>query len=100
MSRRQSTVLAFALAGALSLTVVSVPAAFAADAGAFGQVNAAAPLQADAGGFVISADGVLVGVHRWGHRGAHHRGRDQDRHQRLHRCTSDEGLGSCVRARD
>ena len=61
MSRRQSTVLAFALAGALSLTVVSVSAAFAADAGAAGRVNAAAPLQADAGGFVINADGVLVG---------------------------------------
>mgnify|MGYP000994762469 FL=1 len=60
MSRRQSTVLAFALAGALSLTVVSVPAAFAADAGAFGQVNAAAPLRADADGFTIDADGVLV----------------------------------------
>lgn len=61
MSRRQSTVLAFALAGALSLTVVSVSAAFAADAGAAGRVNAAAPLQADADGFVINADGVLVG---------------------------------------
>lgn len=59
MSRRQSTVLAFALAGALSLTVVSVPAAFAADAGAFGQVNAAAPLRADADGLTID-DGVLV----------------------------------------
>ena len=60
MSHRKSTVLAFALAGALSLTVVSVPAAFAADAGAAGRVNAAAPLHADADGFTIDADGVLV----------------------------------------
>ena len=47
MSHRKSTVLAFALAGALSLTVVSVPAAFAADAGAAGRVDAAAPLHAN-----------------------------------------------------
>ena len=60
MSHRKSTVLAFALAGALSLTVVSVPAAFAADASAAGRVNAAAPLQANADGFTIDADGVLV----------------------------------------
>lgn len=60
MSHRKLTVLAFALAGALSLTVVSVPAAFAADAGAAGRVNAAAPLQVDADGFTIDADGVLV----------------------------------------
>ena len=60
MSHRKSTVLAFALAGALSLTVVSVPAAFAADAGAAGRVNAAAPLHANADGFTIDADGVLV----------------------------------------
>ena len=60
MSHRKSTVLAFALAGALSLTVVSVPAAFAADAGTAGRVNAAAPLQANADGFTIDADGVLV----------------------------------------
>ena len=60
MSHRKLTVLAFALAGALSLTVVSVPAAFAADAGAAGRVNAAAPLHADADGFTIDADGVLV----------------------------------------
>lgn len=60
MSHRKSTVLAFALAGTLSLTVVSVPAAFAADAGAFGRVNAAAPLHANADGFTIDADGVLV----------------------------------------
>ena len=60
MSHRKLTVLALALAGALSLTVVSVPAAFAADAGAAGRVNAAAPLQADADGFTIDADGVLV----------------------------------------
>lgn len=60
MSRRQSTVLAFALAGALSLTGVGVPAALAADTGAFGQVNAASPLRADADGFTIDADGVLV----------------------------------------
>lgn len=60
MSHRKSTVLAFALAGALSLTVVSVPAAFAADTGAVGPVNAAAPLQANADGFTIDADGVLV----------------------------------------
>ena len=60
MSHRKLTLLAFALAGALSLTVVSVPAAFAADAGAAGRVNAAAPLQVDADGFTIDADGVLV----------------------------------------
>ena len=60
MSHRKSTVLAFALAGTLSLTVVSVPAAFAADAGTFGRVNAAAPLHANADGFTIDADGVLV----------------------------------------
>lgn len=60
MSHRKSTVLAFALAGALSLTVVSVPAAFAADTGAVGPVNAAAPLHANADGFTIDADGVLV----------------------------------------
>ncbi len=60
MSHRKSTVLAFALAGALSLTVVSVPAAFAADAGAAGRANAAAPLHANADGFTIDADGVLV----------------------------------------
>ena len=60
MSHRKLTVLAFALAGALSLTVVSVPAAFAADAGAAGRVNAAAPLHANADGFTIDADGVLV----------------------------------------
>ena len=60
MSHRKSTVLAFALAGTLSLTVVSVPAAFAADAGAAGRVNAAAPLHANADGFTIDADGVLV----------------------------------------
>ena len=60
MSHRKSMVLAFALAGALSLTVVSVPVAFAADAGAVGPVNAAAPLQANADGFTIDADGVLV----------------------------------------
>lgn len=60
MSHRKSTVLAFALAGALSLTVVSVPAAFAADAGVAGRANAAAPLHANADGFTIDADGVLV----------------------------------------
>ena len=60
MSHRKLTVLAFALAGTLSLTVVSVPAAFAADAGAFGRVHAAAPLHANADGFTIDADGVLV----------------------------------------
>ena len=60
MSHRKSTVLAFALAGALSLTVASVPAAFAADASAAGRVNAAAPLHANADGFTIDADGVLV----------------------------------------
>ncbi len=59
MSHRNSIVLAFALAGALSLTGVGVPAALAADTGAFGQVNAAAPLRADADGFTID-DGVLV----------------------------------------
>ena len=60
MSHRKSTVLAFALAGALSLTVVSVPAAFAADAGAAGRTHAAAPLHANADGFTVDADGVLV----------------------------------------
>ena len=60
MSHRKSTVLAFALASALSLTVVSVPAAFAADAGAAGRVHAAAPLHANADGFTVDADGVLV----------------------------------------
>ena len=60
MSHRKLTVLAFALAGALSLTVVSVPAAFAADAGVAGRVNAATPLHANANGFTIDADGVLV----------------------------------------
>lgn len=60
MSHRKSTVLAFALAGALSLTVVSVPAAFAADAGTAGRVHAAAPLHANADGFTVDADGVLV----------------------------------------
>lgn len=60
MSHRKSTVLAFALAGTLSLTMVSVPAAFAADAGAVGRVGAAAPLHANADGFTIDADGVLV----------------------------------------
>lgn len=60
MSHRKSMVLAFALAGALSLTVVSVPAAFAADAGAAGRTHAAAPLHANADGFTVDADGVLV----------------------------------------
>ena len=60
MSHRKSMVLAFALAGALSLTVVSVPAAFAADAGAAGWTHAAAPLHANADGFTVDADGVLV----------------------------------------
>ena len=60
MSHRNSIVLAFALAGAPSLTGVGVPAALAADTGAFGQVNAASPLRADADGFTIDADGVLV----------------------------------------
>ena len=60
MSHRKLTVLAFTLAGALSLTVVSVPAAFAADAGVAGRVNAVAPLHANADGFTIDADGVLV----------------------------------------
>lgn len=60
MSHRKSTVLAFALAGALSLTAVSVPAAFAADAGVAGRAHAAAAPQANADGFTIDADGVLV----------------------------------------
>ena len=60
MSHRKSMVLAFALASTLSLTVVSVPAAFAADAGATGRVHAAAPLHANADGFTVDADGVLV----------------------------------------
>ena len=74
MSHRKSTVLAFALASALSLTVVSVPAAFAADAGAAGRVNAAAPLHANADGFTVYADGVLVS-----YTGRCH----QDRYERL-----------------
>jgi len=53
-------VLAFALAGALSLTAVSMPAAFAADTGTGGQVNAAAAPQANNDEFTIDADGVLV----------------------------------------
>lgn len=60
MSHRKSMVLAFALAGALSLTAVSMPAAFAADTGAGGQVNAAAAPQANNDEFTIDADGVLV----------------------------------------
>lgn len=60
MSHRKSMVLAFALAGALSLTVVSMPAAFAADTGTGGQVNAAAAPQANNDEFTIDADGVLV----------------------------------------
>ena len=61
MSHRKSMVLAFALAGALSLTAVSMPAAFAADTGTGGQVNAAAAPQANNDEFTIDADGVLVG---------------------------------------
>ena len=60
MSNRKSMVLAFALAGALSLTAVSMPAAFAADTGTSGQVNAAAAPQANNDEFTIDADGVLV----------------------------------------
>ena len=60
MSHRKSMVLAFALAGALSLTAVSMPAAFAADTGTSGQVNAAAAPQANNDEFTIDADGVLV----------------------------------------
>ena len=60
MSHRKSMVLAFALAGALSLTAVSMPAAFAADTGTGGQVNAAAAPQANNDEFTIDADGVLV----------------------------------------
>ena len=60
MSHRKSMVLAFALAGALSLTAVSMPAAFAADTGTGGQVNAAAAPQANIDEFTIDADGVLV----------------------------------------
>ena len=60
MSHRKSMVLAFALAGALSLTAVSMPAAFAADTGTSGQVNAADAPQANNDEFTIDADGVLV----------------------------------------
>lgn len=60
MSHRKSMVLAFALAGALSLTAVSMPAAFAADTGAGGQVNAAAAPHANNDEFTVDADGVLV----------------------------------------
>ncbi|WP_315299112.1 leucine-rich repeat protein, partial [uncultured Actinomyces sp.] len=60
MSHRKSMVLAFALAGALSLTAVSMPAAVAADTGTGGQVNAAAAPQANNDEFTIDADGVLV----------------------------------------
>ena len=60
MSHRKSMVLAFALAGALSLTAVSMPAAFAADTGTGGQVNAAAAPQANNDEFTVDADGVLV----------------------------------------
>ena len=60
MSHRKSMVLAFALAGALSLTPVSMPAAFAADTGTGGQVNAVAAPQANNDEFTIDADGVLV----------------------------------------
>ena len=60
MSHRKSTVLAFAFVGTLSLTLVSVPAAFAAGADTFGRVSAAPPLHANADGFTIDADGVLV----------------------------------------
>ena len=60
MSHRKSMVLAFALAGALSLTAVSMPAAFAADTGTSGQVNAAAAPQANNDEFTVDADGVLV----------------------------------------
>ena len=60
MSHRKSMVLAFALVGALSLTAVSMPAAFAADTGTGGQVNAAAAPQANNDEFTVDADGVLV----------------------------------------
>ena len=60
MSHQKSMVLAFALAGALSLTAVSMPAAFAADTGAGGQVNAAAAPHAINDEFTVDADGVLV----------------------------------------
>ena len=60
MSHRKSMVLAFALAGALSLTAVSMPAAFAADTGTGGQVNEAAAPQANNDEFTVDADGVLV----------------------------------------
>lgn len=60
MSHRKSMVLAFALAGALSLTAVSMPAAFAADTGTGGQVNAAAAPHANNDEFTVDADGVLV----------------------------------------
>ena len=60
MSHRKSMVLAFALAGALSLTAVSMPAAVAADTGTGGQVNAAAAPQANNHEVTIDADGGLV----------------------------------------
>ena len=61
MSHSKFAVLAFALAGTLSLTALGVPAAHAVSADAAGQANAAASLNADADGFIINADGVLVG---------------------------------------
>ena len=60
MSRGKVSVLALALAGALSLTAVSMPAAFAASPSAGAQVKVAAAPQANNDGFTIDADGVLV----------------------------------------
>ena len=61
MSHSKFAVLAFALAGTLSLTALGAPAAHAVSADAAGQANAATSLSADADGFIINADGVLVG---------------------------------------
>ena len=60
MYRGKVSVLALALAGALSLTAVSMPAAFAASPSAGAQVKVAAAPQANNDGFTIDADGVLV----------------------------------------
>ena len=79
MSHSKFAVLAFALAGTLSLTALGVPAAHAVSADAAGQANAAASLNADADGFIINAAGVLVGYTG----GAYPRGRHRDQRKCL-----------------
>ena len=101
MSHRKSMVLAFALAGALSLTAVSMPAAFAADTGTGGQVNAAAAPQANNDEFTIDADGVLVAYTGGATDIRDPRGRDRDQLECLHQRTADERVGpASVRAID